>query len=531
VSEDERTPRLFLQYWPLVWLASWLAPAGQRREWRGRRRAELWHWAAFLEDRQRHGLSSKKDLARYAWRSWPDALWLRYSREQTLQTLEARIRAPQTVLWACTALLVLVIAGSGLLPLTRAMLLPLPIPDVEHVGTVQYVGAWALRSGVLDSWLPAWEQQKQVVSGVAEFSFDWHAVGIGGATQRIVAAQVSPDFFDVLGVAPAEGRLLHASDSTACPQCIVVTYDYWRGPLRGDRSLIGKPVSFDGSPAILAGVLPRRFWFIAREVNAWAIAPPAPPLPVQASGLQMLVMDKQGRNYAVAPQPLHRPPRLVAIVLRLNPNVSVQQGEREMQSAIRPQLGNRANGHLEINLLDRQRHAMVYPYAVAMLAAVLIALLTAGRFTQPLRQFAKRRSALRWWSFFAAKSLLLLLAAGLLALELTPIFSKSLAHGMDPSAWGLAVWLCLALCMAALMWSAHDQRYRCPLCLARVSLPVLVGDHGRLLLGSGATEFVCAGGHSIMHVSDLPTSWIEAESWTHLDESWRPLFTPEEKED
>src|SRR5205807_3320377 len=103
--------------------------------------------------------------------------------------------------------------------------------------------------------------------------------------------------------------------------------------------------------------------------------------------------------------------------------------------------------------------------------------------------------------------------------------------GMDPSAWGLAVWLCLVLCVAVLMWSLHDQRYRCPACLSRLALPVLVGEHGRLLLGSGATEFVCSGGHSIMHVSDFATSWIDAESWTHLDESCRTLFTPEEKKE
>ena len=534
MAEGERTPRLFLRYWPVVWVASRLAPHEVRPEWLRRRRLELWHWAAFLENPDSEKFSSRKDLARWAWRAFPDALWRRYPREETLRGLEQRLRAPGTCLLGCALALLLVIVASGLLPVTRSILVPLPIPDVDHVGTVQYIGPWNnLPSGVLDSWVWVWERQPQVVAGVAEFAVDWHTVGAAGSQHRIAASQVSPDFFDVLQVAPTEGRLFHAADASACPQCVVVSYDFWKHALHGDRAVIGKPISFDGNPAVLAGVLPPQFWFEAREVSAWVIAPPPPPQPTQAAtpGLQMLVTDAQGRNYAVAPQPApQRMPRLVAAVVRLNPKVSVQQGEREMLSAIRALVGSRANGRIEIWPLDRQRHAMIYPYLMAMIAAVLITLATAGRFTQPLRQFGGARSGLRWWSFLAAKSLLVLLAAGLAALELTPIFSKSLARGMDPSAWGIAVWLCLAMCIAILMWAVHDQRYRCPICLARVALPVMVGEHGRLLFGSGATEFVCSGGHSLMHVSDFPTSWIDAESWTHLDESWKPLFTPEEKQ-
>ena len=34
----------------LVWLASWMVPRAQRREWRAAKSAQVWHWCHFLAE-------------------------------------------------------------------------------------------------------------------------------------------------------------------------------------------------------------------------------------------------------------------------------------------------------------------------------------------------------------------------------------------------------------------------------------------------------------------------------------------------
>jgi hypothetical protein len=36
----------------------------------------------------------------------------------------------------------------------------------------------------------------------------------------------------------------------------------------------------------------------------------------------------------------------------------------------------------------------------------------------------------------------------------------------------------------------------------------------------------CAGGHTLLHVPALPTSWFAVPRWVYLDSSWGVLFTP-----
>ena len=76
----------------------------------------------------------------------------------------------------------------------------------------------------------------------------------------------------------------------------------------------------------------------------------------------------------------------------------------------------------------------------------------------------------------------------------------------------------------ALRWALRDQRQRCPVCLGRLSCPARVGEPSRNFLSWNGTELICAGGHGLLHVPELPTSWFSAPLWLDLDPSWRGLF-------
>jgi hypothetical protein len=81
-----------------------------------------------------------------------------------------------------------------------------------------------------------------------------------------------------------------------------------------------------------------------------------------------------------------------------------------------------------------------------------------------------------------------------------------------------------AICLFGLRWALLDQRHRCPVCLKRVTHPAQVGLAGRTFLAWNGTELICTGGHTLLHVPALPTSWFGAQRWLYLDTSWKALF-------
>ena len=81
-----------------------------------------------------------------------------------------------------------------------------------------------------------------------------------------------------------------------------------------------------------------------------------------------------------------------------------------------------------------------------------------------------------------------------------------------------------ALCLWGMRWALRDQRQRCPVCLSKLSHPARVGQPSWSFLAWNGTELICAGGHGLMHVPELETSWFRTQRWLALDGSWQVLF-------
>ena len=79
-------------------------------------------------------------------------------------------------------------------------------------------------------------------------------------------------------------------------------------------------------------------------------------------------------------------------------------------------------------------------------------------------------------------------------------------------------------CLFGLSWVLSDQQRRCPVCLRRVAHPARVGQFSRTFLAWSGTELMCMGGHTLLHVPSLPTSWFGEQRWMFLDQSWDFLF-------
>ena len=100
-----------------------------------------------------------------------------------------------------------------------------------------------------------------MLSGVTAFGGDIALDMIGNGPASIVRGQiVAGNYFDVLGIRPAFGRLLEASDDSLSAEAVtVLNYGYWQRAFGGSPSAVGKTVTLNGVPTTIVGVAEQRF--------------------------------------------------------------------------------------------------------------------------------------------------------------------------------------------------------------------------------------------------------------------------------
>jgi predicted permease len=102
--------------------------------------------------------------------------------------------------------------------------------------------------------------RNEVFSGMlARFPTDLH-VGHRGGTERARGSIVSGTYFEVLGLAPAAGRLLSpADDRDGAAPAAVLGHAYWQRRFGGTASILGETLAVNGQPATVVGIAPAGF--------------------------------------------------------------------------------------------------------------------------------------------------------------------------------------------------------------------------------------------------------------------------------
>ena len=113
--------------------------------------------------------------------------------------------------------------------------------------------------------------------GNLEAQFD---LTLSDHAERLRGMLATANFFDVLGVTAAAGRVFTAADESSNEPVVVLSYALWQRAFGGDRSIIGRPLTLivgrPRRPAVFTviGVLPRTFRFTyPDETEAWVIHP------------------------------------------------------------------------------------------------------------------------------------------------------------------------------------------------------------------------------------------------------------------
>jgi hypothetical protein len=491
-----------------LWLASWLVPRDQRPEWRLRRNRQVWHWVHFLAEHGLFNRDNKLELARYCWDSFADALWVRYEREAFLRRTARLLRAPSTLLALAAFLVVMVVLVGGFIPAARSRLSS-AIDRPEQVCVVSLNGKFTrFRSETLFDLAEAWKSSKLLLA-VAPYS--WGPGRLSGVYQTVpvLTANVAPEFFELLGVKAAAGRTFRASDGQACNNCVVLSHDIWRLQFHSDPGVIGRPIMVDGSEKTVIGILPRDFHLISSNIAVWALLNPgAPPFSNFVGRIGAVARMKGGARVAHVEADLADLSENAGYVLPAS-LITVMSARSEIRRSA-------------------QTHLLLLLLAVTCAVWIVYAR-NSGR--GPRQAPASLAARCRWWAFFVAKSVLLLIATCLLASASVRWLSVHLVGSIYPLADFFALWLFLVLSVGPLSWAIHDQRRRCRVCLRRLGSPIRTGAPGYVLLNWSGTEMMCSEGHGVLYMPDSHAEWLEGERWNNLDDSWADLFRGPEGSD
>src|SRR5437764_2045945 len=186
-------------------------------------------------------------------------------------------KSPGFTLIAVLTLALGIGANTAIFSVVEGVLMrPLPFAHAERLVRIyEALDENGARSGTLNL-------SDRTVARFREFGrdiFEDVAGGTGGASvvsakagspaQTVPAALVTYNFFDVLGLPPSQGRNFTSEEgSDKAASVAIISDDFWRNTLNSRGDVLGSPITVDGIPRTIIGVMPKAFRHPYRA-NVW----------------------------------------------------------------------------------------------------------------------------------------------------------------------------------------------------------------------------------------------------------------------
>jgi predicted permease len=228
---------------------------------------------------------------------WKD---LRYA----LRTLR---RAPGFTAVAVATLAIGIGANTGIFSLVNAALLrDLPYPNADQLARV-YLTTDRGKSTASPPDFADWRAQGDLFSGMAAYHTRAYALTGEGEAEQILAAQVTGDFFSVLGVPLAQGRPIGEADAMPGAEKVVVLGDaLWQSRFGGEPGVIGERILLDGVPHTVIGIAAPAFAY-PRSVRLWT-----------------------ARSFSAEEMATQRGAHYLEVIARLEPGVTTEQASTQI---------------------------------------------------------------------------------------------------------------------------------------------------------------------------------------------------------
>jgi hypothetical protein len=476
----------------LLRCASILLPPRQRAEWLFEWESELWHVRRSCIASAADAWQAERDITVFCLGAFQDALCLRGLKRQPRQSSFNGSAA------ACLSWL------AGILLVAFLLSLVLPGVRIEHA-----FSSSQLRSGTIliqdegseSSSTPSmaleqeriWKQSRQRYFD--EFAF----YRITRETVQLAAqksttwqvAQASSNLLSLIGW-PAGSMARNRKLASDVP-LLILSEHTWRDQFSGDPAIFGQILRVGPRMGRVAGIAPDGMGKMPGRADAWLL---------QSED----ELNPAGAGYVVA----HLTSR----------------GRSELWGGF-VHIASFNARHSEHDFLGKSLEVQapgpwsIYQFAIliAFLGLPALTAVSSEQFVFNSRKLSWKCRAIRI-AFLSGKIALTLLIAYFASVDLAycrlPAFSAAGTYIQLVSSF--------FICLFGMRWVLTDQRRRCPVCLRRVAHPASVGAVSRTFLDWSGTELMCAGGHTLLHVPSLPTSWFSTQRWMLLDPSWDFLF-------
>lgn len=323
-----------------------------------------------------------------------------------------------------------------------------PIPGARETGGLVSLerGAWNVSPVPPLSYLDYRDLREENRSfvGILAYHHDWITLTRNGeAPERIYIANVSSNYFDLLGVKPRLGRFFLPEEETrpdAVPY-VVLSYSLWKTRYAGDPAIVGKAIEIARHPVTVIGVAPEGFLGAMPGIrqDVWASLNPI--------GTGEWQMTHRGANW-------------LNVLGRLRPGVSRENATQDLETIMRRIVAAYPNDHLGSNTITLDPMwrspfgangymAQSLPILLAIAGVVLlltcanVATLTLVRFVSRRREMAIRQSLgagrVLLVRQMVIEGVLISLCAGVVALLLTSWTAKTFARFIPPNSNPIAL--------------------------------------------------------------------------------------------
>jgi len=144
-----------------------------------------------------------------------------------------------------------------------------------------------------------------------------YSIAVDDTAERTWGGLVSGNFFQVMGLRPAAGRLFTPQDDVTpgAHPVVVISHAYWQRRFSGDPGIVGRQVTINNTPMTVVGVAPVGFIgsFLGVAASAWV------PMAMQREMMGGDRMQQRGNGWMQS-------------LVRLKPGVSEEQAQAEAAS-------------------------------------------------------------------------------------------------------------------------------------------------------------------------------------------------------
>ena len=292
------------------------------------------------------------------------------------------------------------------------MLRPLPYPGSERLVLLDET---ALKRGITSMGVSYpnfldWREQTQAFEDIACYQQRGFAIAGGAEPEQIKGQMITHGLFEILGVAPIQGRTFTADeDQPDHDDVVILSYGLWQRRFGSDPRAIGQTVMLNNRSRTVIGVMPKGFQF-PEVAELWV------PM-------------------ALTPKLWTRNDHGLEAIARLKPGVTIEQAQAEMSQIASniEQLNPVTNDGMSVGLTSL-RAGLVGDYKKALLillgvvafvlliACVNVANLLLARSTARQKEIAIRAALgakrMRIFRQLLTESLLLGLISGVIGLVL-----------------------------------------------------------------------------------------------------------------